>query len=219
MEKQMIFEKMASILADVGPVEKLQTNDFQKYKFRGIDQVYEAINTAMAKHCVFCVPEIINCVSEERTSGQNKISITRLLTIKYTFYAADGSSVCATVQGEASDTSDKASNKAMAAAHKYALTQCFVVPYKGMDEGDKDHIEHTSKAKKETPAAYEAPPDFWKSSVKQLLLDSKRKSSEANTIAQQFVGKSLDKCNEQDFATIYDILKRHVDGSKNEQNI
>jgi hypothetical protein len=57
-----------------------------------------------------------------------------LLTIKFTFYTTDGSSVSAVGIGHALDTSDKATNKAQSSALKYALMQTFLIP----TEEDKD---------------------------------------------------------------------------------
>ncbi len=58
------------------------------------------------------------------------------MDIDFTFYAAvDGSSVTATLRGEGIDYSDKATNKAMSQAFKYALTQVLTLP---TDEPDAD---------------------------------------------------------------------------------
>jgi hypothetical protein len=56
------------------------------------------------------------------------------LKIKFTFYADDGSNVESVVIGEAMDTGDKASNKALSIGLKYALLQVFCIP----TEDDKD---------------------------------------------------------------------------------
>ena len=58
--------------------------------------------------------------------------------MKFTFYATDGSNVSTQARGEGMDSGDKASNKAMAVAHKYALTQTFTIPYEGMVDPDSD---------------------------------------------------------------------------------
>jgi predicted RNA-binding protein with PIN domain len=53
----------------------------------------------------------------------------------------DWTSVTVTTIGEAADTSDKATNKAMSAALKYALIQTFSVPTKDMDDADRVTVE------------------------------------------------------------------------------
>ena len=56
------------------------------------------------------------------------------LKINFGFYAEDGSHVDAVVIGEAMDTGDKASNKALSIGLKYAMLQVFCIP----TEDDKD---------------------------------------------------------------------------------
>jgi len=146
-EPKLIYSAMAAIMRDIEPVGKDRDNTFQKFKFRGIEDIYAAASKAMAKHKVFAVPEVISSIPEERATKNDGRSIARILLIRYTFYAEDGSSVSCVVQGEGADTSDKASNKAMAAAHKYALTQTFVIPYSDMDDGDKDDVAHAAEKK------------------------------------------------------------------------
>ena len=54
--------------------------------------------------------------------------IYKVLKIKYTFYAEDGSNVSAVVVGEAMDSGDKVSNKCMSVAYKYACFQVLSIP-------------------------------------------------------------------------------------------
>jgi ERF superfamily len=80
----------------------------------------------------------------ERETKQGGILIYTTLTMAYTFYAPDGSNVRAVVVGEAMDTGDKSSNKAMSAALKYALLQIFCVP---TEIEDADAQSHELKSK------------------------------------------------------------------------
>lgn len=123
-----IYELIGKAMNDIGAIGKDDFNSQQKYKFRGIDAVMNALNPVMRKYGLFCTPEVLNQVREERattTGGTLKYS---LLTVKYTVYAPDGSTVCATVIGEGMDSGDKASNKAMSVAFKYAMFQLFCIP-------------------------------------------------------------------------------------------
>jgi hypothetical protein len=68
------------------------------------------------------------------------VLIYRVLKIRYDFFARDGSSVSATVMGEGMDSGDKASNKAMAVAHKYALLQILSIPTEeSLDTENESH--------------------------------------------------------------------------------
>lgn len=77
-----------------------------------------------------------------------------ILTMKFTFFAEDGSSVSSTTIGEAMDTGDKSMNKAMSTAYKYALMQIFCIP----TEEDKDTENQTHEiAPKNTPIRDDVP--------------------------------------------------------------
>ncbi len=136
MELTEIYKLIPLVMADVGAIEKASKNTQQNYKFRGIDDVMGAFQPVLAKHKVFFVPEVISATQTDREakSGSNLIYTT--LTVAYTFFAPDGSFVRAVVVGEAMDSADKSSNKAMSAALKYALLQVFCVPVDAADDAD-----------------------------------------------------------------------------------
>ena len=81
------------------------------------------------------------------------------MTVKceFDFVAAeDGASHCVTVYGEAMDSGDKAKNKAMSAAMKYACLQTFCVPTEGDNDADATTHEVVSKAAERVQAVLEA---------------------------------------------------------------
>ena len=129
---------MAEIMKETKAVQKSNTANMGNsgnYKFRGIDDMYNALHDAFAKQNVFIIPEILEEKSEiiekEKTyNGQKNITYSKYTTleVKYTFYAEDGSSVSAIGIGEAIDTSDKGTNKAQSSALKYVLMQTFLIP-------------------------------------------------------------------------------------------
>jgi len=136
MEK--IYPAMISVMKDVGAISKDKVNQMQKFKFRGIDDVYNSLHETMAKHGVFSVPTVLEERSEERKTKNGGALIYRILKIKYTFYAEDGSSVEAIVIGEGMDSGDKASNKAMSIADKYCLLQAFKIPTEDISDPDSE---------------------------------------------------------------------------------
>lgn len=131
-----IFSLIPKIMADVGAIEKASKNQAQNYKFRGIDDVMAAFQPVMARHGVFFIPEVLSATQTDRESAKGSTLIYTQLTVAYTFFAADGSNVRAVVVGEAMDSADKSSNKAMSAALKYALLQTFCVPVESSDDAD-----------------------------------------------------------------------------------
>lgn len=136
-----IFKKIPLIMAEIGSVGKDGYNQHQKYKFRGIEQFYNAAHPALVNNGVFCVPQVIDSKSENYEKDDGKISFRVLLKVNHKFYADDGSFVEVITQGEGIDTSDKASNKAMSAAMKYALIELFCIPTEDVADSDKDHPE------------------------------------------------------------------------------
>lgn len=106
--------------------------------YRGIDAVMNAINPALIKHHLFVVPEVIEQTREERQSSRGGNLIYSICKIRFTFYAEDGSSVSAVVVGEGMDSGDKATNKAMSVAFKYACFQVFCIPTEEMVDPDAE---------------------------------------------------------------------------------
>lgn len=160
---EQIYQLIPEAMRKIGAIGKDSVNTQQKYKFRGIDAVYNALNPVMSELGLFIVPEILDHRREERETqnvynGEVKKSILKysILTIKYTMFAPDGSNVSCTVVGEGMDSGDKASNKAMSVAMKYACFQLFMIPTEetAVDPDQESH-EVTSgarepKAPKET---------------------------------------------------------------------
>lgn len=133
-----IYGAMADIMQGIIAIAKDHRNEVQKFNFRGIDDVYNALNPLLKQHRVFMTTKVIDAKREERASKAGGINIWTVLTIEITYFADDGSFVTSTTQGEAMDAGDKGSNKAMAAAQKYSLIQTFAIPTKeGMPEIDK----------------------------------------------------------------------------------
>ena len=154
----MIFGLISQAMKKVGAIGKDSVNVQQNYKFRGIDAVYNALNPVMSELGLFICPEILDHRREERKSvktynNQQTETVLKysILTIKYTIYAPDGSNVSCVVVGEGMDSGDKASNKAMSVAMKYAMFQLLMIPTEEMVDPDAETYEVTSSAI--TPAA------------------------------------------------------------------
>jgi hypothetical protein len=141
-----IHEAIATIMADIDAVAKNQKNQQQGFKFRGIDDVYNAVHPILARHGVFTIPTVLSERTEERQTNRGGNLIYRILTIKYTFYSSDGSSLDATVIGEGMDSGDKAASKAMAIGHKYALLQALCIPTEDMVDPDSECQESSRPA-------------------------------------------------------------------------
>lgn len=134
----LIYKKIIEVMADINAIGKDRRNQQQGFQFRGIDDVMNELHGSLAKCGVFVLP---NVLEETRTTGKTArggdMFYTRL-KINFGFYAEDGSHVDAVVIGEAMDTADKASNKALSIGLKYAMLQVFCIPTE--DEKDPDAV-------------------------------------------------------------------------------
>ena len=133
MEGQ-IYTSIINAMGQINAIAKGRKNSTQGFQYRGIDEVMNELHPILTKCGIFIVPTVLD---EQRTSGTTAKGGTMFYTrlkIKFTFYAKDGSSVESIVIGEAMDSGDKASNKALSIGLKYALLQVFCIP----TEDDKD---------------------------------------------------------------------------------
>lgn len=140
-----IYQSITKIMEEVPSIGKTQRNKTQGFMYRGIDDVMNALQPLLAKNKVFIVPEILEQTREERASSKGGNLIYSICKIKYKFYAEDGSSVEAITLGEGMDSGDKATNKAMAIAMKYALFQVFCIPTDEMKDPDSETPEQSTK--------------------------------------------------------------------------
>ena len=144
-----IYEAIADIMRKGYSIGKEKRNAQQGFMYRGIDDVMNTFQPLLADAGIFVVPEVLEQTREERQSTKGNNLIYSILKMRYTFYASDGTSVSAVVVGEGMDSGDKASNKAMAVAMKYAMFQVFCIPTEEMADPDAEvHEVKPQPAKK-----------------------------------------------------------------------
>lgn len=146
-----IYQSIAKIMEDIPAIGKDKVNNQQHFKFRGIDDVMNVLHPLLSKYKVFITPEVLEQTREERNSKQGGILIYSICKIKFTFHAEDGTTVTATTIGEGMDSGDKATNKAMAIAMKYALFQVFCIPTEEMVDPDSESPEVGEQNEGEKP--------------------------------------------------------------------
>jgi hypothetical protein len=125
---------MAAVMSDVQSVAKRDKNDHQKFMFRGIDAVVNAVGPALRKHQVVVVPHVDSVQYDMVQTSTGKPASPCRLLVTYTFHHADTSMSC-TVAAEAWDNGDKAAPNAMSVAFRTALLQALALP---TDEPDPD---------------------------------------------------------------------------------
>jgi len=135
-----VYQAIADVqgeLARTG-IAKTRTNtQGQGYKFRGIDDVYAALSPLLAKHRLVVVPRVIDREVIERQSRSGGALFYVTVHAEFDFVSAlDGTTHTAMTFGEAMDSGDKATNKAMSAAYKYAAFMTFAIPTEGDNDAD-----------------------------------------------------------------------------------
>jgi len=174
-----VYKAINAVQADLCAegITKNRRNQAQSYNFRGIDDVYNALSPLLAKHGLCILPRILTRTCDERAtkSGGSMFYIT--VEAEFDFVAAsDGSKHVVRTFGEAMDSADKATNKAMSAAYKYAAFQAFAIPTEGDNDADAHTPQVTAKAAPKAapkPTATQAPDP--KTPTEKPMSDTQRK--------------------------------------------
>ena len=145
-----IYGAINGIMSEMGAIAKDKKNQQQGFMYRGVDQVMNTIQPLLIKYGVFVVPEVLDHIREERTTRNGVSLIYSVCRIKYTFFAEDGSNVTAVTVGEGMDSGDKASNKVLAIAFKYACFQVFCIPTEEIKDPDSESHEIVPQTPQDT---------------------------------------------------------------------
>lgn len=146
-----VYEALAAAYHDCGYVQKKHAQGLG-YKFAGEQAMIEEIRPALVKHGLFAYVSEMGDLQQEAFTTSRGSSMNRvILRARVTFaHGASGTSVTATAYGEGMDSGDKATNKAMTGALKYALRQTLLI-----ETGD-DPDETPSREQERRPAAARA---------------------------------------------------------------
>jgi hypothetical protein len=146
-----VYSAINAIQAELAKegISKSQKNVQQGYSFRGIDDLFNTLSPLLAKYGLCILPRVLNRICVERQSTRGGLLFYVTLEVEFDFIASeDGSIHTIKTFGEAMDSGDKATNKAMSAAYKYAAFQAFAIPTIG--ENDADAITHEVTPQKPT---------------------------------------------------------------------
>lgn len=156
MAQPNIYQAISNIMQDVDAIGKNKTNSMQGYKFRGIDDMYNALQPLFKKHNVFIASNVLESKREERQTAKGGVLIYTIAKCQFKFFTVDGSFIESVLEGEAMDSGDKSTNKAMSTALKYALMQMFLIPTEEKLDTEYDTHEVVAKTtKKAAPAKTE----------------------------------------------------------------
>jgi hypothetical protein len=133
-----VDEAMVAVMREIGGVGKNGWNKAHEYHFRAQEDIVAAVRVPMAKYGLRMLPRVIE--QQHFLRGRSNVAI---LTMEYVVRGPGGDVMepSIIVVGEGADVSDKASNKAMTAAKKYALVQAFEIASENVADGDRESPE------------------------------------------------------------------------------
>ncbi len=137
-------------------IGKGRTNSQQGYKFRGIDDVLNSLSAALVDAGLVILPRCTHREVVERTTAKGGALFNVTCAVEFDLVSVeDGSKHTVCTYGEAMDSADKATNKAMSAAYKYLALLVFCIPTEATPDTDADFTTHEVKPKAEStsPAA------------------------------------------------------------------
>lgn len=173
MEVYKAIAKVSAALASQG-IGKSQKNEKQNYKFRGIDTILNALAPILVENELIIIPRVINSEKSERATASGGVLIYTNLRVEFDLISSkDGSKHTATIEGEAMDSGDKSTNKAMSIAYKYLAILTFCIPTEGENDPDFHSYEVAPKTLAKPAAinpakttASNEPPAGWKPAYK-----------------------------------------------------
>ncbi len=133
-----IHEAKIAVMAAVEYVKKTgEMKQGAQYKYVTVDDVIAKLRPAMVEHGIHFAPTAMNVMHQEQYQTSRGTLMNRvILGVGYRLSHVSGTFEDGFAVGEGSDSGDKACNKAMTAAKKYALLQSFCLE---TGEDDPDH--------------------------------------------------------------------------------
>lgn len=210
-----IIKKLSAVMEAVGAVSKDGRNTAQNFNFRGIDAVVNAVSPALRKEGVVVVPRLVDKTYDTVTTTKGSQMSHIQVVVEYCFYAPDGSHISATTAGEAFDSGDKATAKAMSVAFRTALLQALCLPTDEIDpdaESYERSPKKTSAPQSSAPSKQVAPKPALSPAHQKWITDQIEKKHQGEDVIV-FVGdvinrtiKSLDEVTDEEGQRIVQVL-------------
>lgn len=150
MNVYQCISKVQAALAKTGIAKDRQCQQGASFKYRGIDEVYNTLAPLLSSVGLCILPRIIGRQCDERQSAKGNALFYVIVEAEFDLVSAeDGTKHTIRTFGEAMDSGDKATNKAMSIAYKNAIFMAFSVP----TEGDNDADAHAHELTRTMPAS------------------------------------------------------------------
>ncbi|ALF00369.1 ssDNA binding protein, ERF family [Mycobacterium phage Archie] len=134
-----VFEAWNRVMRDVQFLSKNSRNEQQRFNFRGIDAVMNAVGPVLREHGVIVVPTGVEHEAERYLSKSGAQMCNRTAAMTYRVYGPAGDYFDGTAVGEAADSGDKSMTKAESVALRTFLLQSLMLP---TDDPDPDASSH-----------------------------------------------------------------------------
>lgn len=193
-----VYAAIAAVMADAAKegIAKDRNNAQQGYKFRGIDDVYNALAPILSRNGLLMLPNVLSRSVVERQTQKGGTLFYTTVEAEFTLVSAeDGSSHVIKTYGEAMDSGDKSTNKAMSAAYKYAAMQAFCIPTQGDNDADAETHEVAPRAAARPAPKPNAPPTLKERADK---LERALRAAEATPVLRKVYDLASGLCAELD---------------------
>lgn len=139
-----VYTAISEVMAELSKVgiSKDRKNQQQGYSFRGIDDMYNALSSLLANAGLCILPIVEEREVQERATKSGGVLFYTTIRVRFCIVSAkDGSKHECVMYGEAMDSGDKSTNKAMSAAYKYLVMEVFCIPTEGDNDADSNSHE------------------------------------------------------------------------------
>lgn len=127
---------VARAMAKFG-ISKDSKNASQGFNFRGIDSVLNALSQPLVDAGLVILTRIVDRQQSERATAKGGVQYDVVVHVAFDLVSVrDGSCHTVSMVGEACDSGDKATSKAVSMAYKYMAFDCFCIPVEGLEDAD-----------------------------------------------------------------------------------
>lgn len=194
-----IFQIISTIGKEAGALAPSKAGGVP-FAFRGIDAVVGHLADKLDKYGVFQTAKVLDKVTTTRELQGGKAITQTDITVEYTFYAPDGSSISTQSAGLAQDYADRSAAQAQSVALRVALLQLFHLPttdksdereYREPEQmGEQVQREISNNAKTAAASAPKETPDSVRAEMGEIIEKSGGKitGDNANEIMNEITG-------------------------------
>ena len=208
-----VYSAIAAVAAQLAKdgISKSRNNAQQGFKFRGIDETLNALAPLLSTHGLVILPRMLSRELTERQSRNGGVLFSVVVDAEFDFVAVeDGSKHTVKTYGEAMDSGDKATNKAMSIAYKYAAFLAFCIPVEGMG-ADADTVVHDVVP---TIIELDGPPDGFESWWKTMESVAGNGVAELEDAFRKTSDKRIKKFATSERREQWALLKKHAAAAK-----